>query len=108
MKRELLGYFRSPVAYVFIVIFLAALAGCTFSRQFLSIKQASLEVFLLFIHGYFFLIPAIGNALVEQRKKVEERSSFLFTLPITMEEKQCWASLPPHGFYWDFSGNTFQ
>ena len=29
-KRELLAYFRFPVAYVFIIIFLAANAGCTF------------------------------------------------------------------------------
>ncbi len=87
MKRELLGYFRSPVAYVFIVIFLAALAGCTFFLgNFYRSNEASLEVFFAFHPWLFlFLIPAIG-----MRLWAEERRSgtieLLFTLPISMEE----------------------
>jgi len=42
-KRELLAYFRSPVAYVFIIIFLASNAGCTFLLgNFYYSNQASL------------------------------------------------------------------
>ena len=45
-KREVLAYFRSPVAFVFIIIFLIASAGCTFLLgNFYESTQASLEIF---------------------------------------------------------------
>ena len=54
-KRELLAYFRSPVAYVFIIIFLAANAGCTFLLgNFYNSNQASLENSFLF-HPWLYL-----------------------------------------------------
>ncbi len=55
LKRELLAYFRSPVAYVFIIIFLVANAGCTFLLgNFYDSQQASLEIFFLF-HPWLYL-----------------------------------------------------
>lgn len=85
MKRELMNYFYSPVAYVFIVIFLISTVGSTFFLgRFFNSDQAGLEIFFLFHPWLFlFLIPAIGMGLW-----AEERNSgtieLLFTLPISM------------------------
>ncbi len=84
-KRELYSYFHSPVAYVFIVIFLISSAMCTFLLgNFYRSNQASMETFFLFHPWlYLFLIPAIG-----MRLWAEERRSgtveLLLTLPINM------------------------
>ena len=86
-KREFLGYFRSPVAYVFIVIFLIASVGCTFFIGGLyESNQASLHSLFLFLPWLFLvLVPAVG-----MRLWAEERHSgtieLLFTLPISMFE----------------------
>lgn len=86
-KREFFGYFRSPVAYVFIVIFLLASIGCTFFLGNLyDSNQASLVTFFSFLPWlYLVLVPAVG-----MRLWAEERHSgtieLLFTLPVTMFE----------------------
>ena len=85
VKRELAGYFATPVAYVFIVIFLI-LAG-TFTFQlggFFERGQADLKPFFDFHPWlYLFLIPAVA-----MRMWAEERNSgsieLLLTLPVTM------------------------
>ncbi len=85
IKRELMAYFYSPVAYVFIVIFLLSTVGTTFFLgNFFNSNQAGLEIFFLFHPWLFlFLIPAVGMGLWS-----EERNSgtieLLFTLPVTM------------------------
>ena len=85
IKRELIEYFYSPVAYVFIVIFLLSTVGTTFFLgNFFDTNQAGLEVFFLFHPWLFlFLIPAVGMGLW-----AEERNSgtieLLFTLPVSM------------------------
>ncbi len=85
IKRELMSYFYSPVAYVFIIIFLLSTVGTTFFLgNFFDSNQAGLEVFFLFHPWLFlFLIPAVGMGLW-----AEERNSgtieLLFTLPISM------------------------
>lgn len=83
-KREFQAYFHSPIAYVFIIIFLVANAGCTFLLgNFFRSNQASLETFFLF-HPWLYLIfiPAIG-----MRLWAEERRSgtveLLLTFPVT-------------------------
>lgn len=86
-KREFLAYFRSPVAYVFIVIFLLASVGCTFFiGNFYESNQANLQPFFVFLPWLFLvLVPAVG-----MRLWAEERRSgtieLLFTLPITTFE----------------------
>lgn len=86
-KREFLGYFRSPVGYVFMVIFLIASAGTTFFLGgFYESNQASLGVFFMFLPWLFLvLVPAVG-----MRLWAEERRSgtveLLFTLPVTIFE----------------------
>jgi len=57
-KREFLGYFRSPVAYVFLIAFLLISVSLAFSRygNFFKAGTASLETYFLFfsmaVHVY--------------------------------------------------------
>ena len=87
VKRELGSYFYSPVAYVFIIIFLMSTVGTTFFLgNFFNSNQADLEKFFLFHPWLFlFLIPAVGMGLWS-----EERNSgtieILFTLPVSMTQ----------------------
>lgn len=82
-RRELTGYFVTPVAYVFIVIFLLAIGAFTFYfGQFFLAGQAELEVFFGFHPWiYLFLLPAISMRLwaEEQRSGTIE---LLMTLPV--------------------------
>lgn len=85
VKRELMSYFYSPVAYVFIIIFLLSTVGTTFFiGNFFDSNQAGLNIFFAFHPWlYLFLIPAVGMGLWS-----EERNSgtieLLFTLPVRM------------------------
>ncbi|GAB5558539.1 MAG: ABC transporter permease subunit [Synoicihabitans sp.] len=83
-KREFLGYFRSPVAYVFLVVFLMAAVGLAFFLgRFFDAGQASLESFFIFHPWLFlFLIPAVGMRLWSEEKRTGT-VELLFTLPIT-------------------------
>ena len=83
VKRELGGYFTSPVAYVFLVIFLLLTGFFTFTAgNFFERGEASLAAFFGW-HPWLYLmiVPAIG-----MRLWAEERRSgtieLLFTLPI--------------------------
>ncbi|MCF3648380.1 ABC transporter permease [Synoicihabitans lomoniglobus] len=86
-KREFLGYFRSPVAYVFLVVFLMAAVGLAFFvGRFFDAGQASLESFFVFHPWLFlFLIPAAGMRLWSEEKRTGT-VELLFTLPITTLE----------------------
>lgn len=84
-RRELAGYFVTPVAYVFIVIFLVLAGVFTFSEEFGGFYaggQADLYSFFVFHPWlYLFLIPAISMRLWAE----EHRSGtieLLMTLPI--------------------------
>ncbi|MET0261279.1 MAG: ABC transporter permease [Rariglobus sp.] len=83
-KREFLGYFRSPVAYVFLVVFLMASVGLAFFiGQFFRANQASLESYFSFHPWLFlFLIPAVGMRLWSEEKRTGT-IELLFTLPLT-------------------------
>jgi len=86
-KREFLGYFRSPVAYVFIVIFLLASVGSTFflGRLYDS-NQASLAPFFSYLPWlYLVLVPAVGMRLWAEERRTGT-IEFLFTQPVTMPE----------------------
>ena len=86
-KREFLGYFRSPVAYVFLVVFLMSAVGLAFFvGRFFDNGQASLESFFAFHPWIFlFLIPAVGMRLWSEEKRTGT-VELLFTLPITTLE----------------------
>lgn len=84
-KRELKSYFESPVAYVYIVIFLLATTGCTFFlSRFFENRVASLEPFFVWHPWlYLFLVPAVGMRLWSEERK-SGTIELLFTLPITL------------------------
>ncbi|MDA0785888.1 MAG: ABC transporter permease [Proteobacteria bacterium] len=83
-RRELSAYFTSPLAYVFIVIFLALAGGLTFFfGQWLERGQADLQVFFVYHpYLYLFLIPAVGMRLWAEERK-SGTIEFLLTLPVT-------------------------
>jgi ABC-2 type transport system permease protein len=84
LKREFLGYFRSPVAYVFLVAFLVAgVALAFFVGDFFGGGQASLERYFMFYPWLFlFFIPAAGMRLWSEEKR-SGTVELLFTLPVT-------------------------
>lgn len=86
-KREFLGYFRSPVAYVFLIVFLMASVGLAFFiGGFFKANLASLDSFFVFHPWLFlFLIPAAGMRLWSEEKRTGT-IELLFTLPITTLE----------------------
>jgi len=86
-RRELAAYFSSPLAYVFITVFLALAGGLTFFvGNLLERGQASLDAFFMWHPWlYLFLIPAIGMRLWAEERK-SGTVEFLLTLPVTSGE----------------------
>ena len=86
-KRELAAYFYTPVAYVFLVIFLAAIGAFTFFLGgFFSRGQADLQPFFSFHPWlYLFLIPAICMRLWAEERK-SGTIELLMTLPVSTFE----------------------
>jgi ABC-2 type transport system permease protein len=84
-KRELRSYFATPVAYVFIVIFLVLSSAFTFYLGGLYERgQADLQPFFSFIPWlYLFLVPAVSLRLWSEERK-SGTIELLLTLPITM------------------------
>ncbi|MBM4109351.1 MAG: ABC transporter permease [Phycisphaerae bacterium] len=84
LKRELAGYFATPLAYVFIVIFLVLAGAFTFQiGQLFATGQASLSPFFSFHPWlYLFLIPALSMRLWAEERK-SGTLELLMTLPIT-------------------------
>ncbi len=84
-KRELSGYFSSPVAYVFIVIFLLLTGFFTFmAGGFFERGQATLDGSFFLWHPwlYLFLVPAVGMRLWAEERRVGTLE-LLLTMPIT-------------------------
>jgi len=87
-KREFLGYFRSPVAYVFLIAFLVISVSLAFSRYggFFKAGIASMESYFLFFPWLFlFIVPAVGMRLWSEEKR-SGTVELLFTLPVTTLE----------------------
>ncbi|TQV85756.1 ABC transporter permease subunit [Exilibacterium tricleocarpae] len=87
LRRELGSYFATPLAYLFIVIFLMLSSFFTFKLgNFFDRGQADLTSFFLF-HPWLYLILAPPLAM---RLWAEERKSgtieLLMTLPVTLLE----------------------
>lgn len=83
-KRELKSYFATPVAYVFILIFLALTGAFTFYLgNFFVRGQAELDAFFQFHPWlYLLLIPAVSMRLWAEERKTGT-IEFLITLPVT-------------------------
>lgn len=87
LKRELYGYFSTPVAYVFIVVFLFLTGIFSFYLgAFYERGQADLEPFFRFHPWlYLFLIPAIAMRLWSEERK-SGTIELLMTLPISITD----------------------
>ncbi|MYG53193.1 MAG: ABC transporter permease, partial [Rhodospirillaceae bacterium] len=82
-RREFAAYFASPVAYVFLIVFLALAGALTFFfGNFFLRNQADLDAFFVFHPWvYLFLMPAIAMRLWAEERKTGT-VELLFTLPI--------------------------
>jgi len=82
-KRELKGYFTTPVAYIYLVVFIVASAFVTFTEVYFEGGEANLRPFFDRLPLFFVLLaPAIA-----MRMWAEERRTgtieLLLTLPVT-------------------------
>jgi ABC-2 type transport system permease protein len=86
-RRELRGYFATPLAYVFIVIFLVLAGVLTFFvGNFFERGQADLQPFFTFHPWlYLVLIPALSMRLWAEERRSGTIELFL-TLPIRLSE----------------------
>jgi len=85
-KRELKGYFATPVAYVFLVVFLFFSGYLTFKRGFFEIGQADMQLFftnlpLLFV----FMVPSTAMRLWSEERR-SGSIELLMSLPITVTQ----------------------
>jgi len=83
-RRELAGYFATPVAWVFIVIFLVMSGVFTFYiGSFYERGMADLAPFFQFhVWLYLFLVPAISMRLWSEERR-SGSIELLLTLPLT-------------------------
>ncbi len=84
-KRELRGYFNSPIAYIFIVVFLLV-ASWLFFRGYFLYGQADLRPFFNLLPWIFlFFVPAVSMRLWAEERKLGT-VELLMTLPVRDEE----------------------
>src|SRR6266478_2677360 len=85
-KRELAAYFSSPLAYIFIVIFLLLSGFFAFAVRptLFDRGEASLSATFFFWHPwcYLFLVPAVGMRLWAEERR-GGTIELLLTMPIT-------------------------
>lgn len=83
-RREFVAYFATPLAYVFIVIFLALAGAMTFYvGGFFERGQADLYSFFIFHPWlYLFLVPAVAMRLWAEERRTGT-IELLMTLPVT-------------------------
>jgi len=81
-KKELMSYFNSPIAYIFIGVFLIV-GNWLFFKSFFLIGQVSMRAYFDLLPWIFlFLSPALTMRLWAEEKK-SGTIEFLLTLPIT-------------------------
>jgi ABC-2 type transport system permease protein len=87
MKREIAGYFGSPVAYVFIVIFLLLSGFFTFYiSNFFEVGQADFKGFFQWHPWLFmFLVPSVAMRLWAEERRLGT-IELLLTLPVSVTE----------------------
>src|SRR3972149_6421152 len=78
-KRELGGYFTSPIAYVFLVIFLLLTGFFTYTvGNFFERGEASLVSFFTWHPWlYLFLVPAVGMRLWSEERRLGTQGALL-------------------------------
>lgn len=81
-KKELMAYFNSPIAYIFIGVFLVV-GNWLFFKSFFLYGQATMRSFFDFLPWMFlFLAPSITMRIWAEEKR-SGTIEFLLTLPVT-------------------------
>lgn len=84
-RRELRSYFNSPIAYIFIVVFLL-LSSWLFFRGYFLYAQADLRPFFTLLPWIFlFFVPAVSMRLWAEERKLKT-AELLLTLPVRDEQ----------------------
>lgn len=84
-RREFASYFNSPIAYIYVTVFLG-LAGWLFFKGFFLVGEASMRSFFGLLPWLFlFFVPAITMRLWAEEKKVGTME-LLMTFPLTDSE----------------------
>ncbi|MDD5133839.1 MAG: ABC transporter permease [Phycisphaerae bacterium] len=85
-RREFKSYFTTPLAYVFLVVFLFFSGYLTFKAGFFEARQADMTAFFMNMPLMFvFLVPAAAMRLWAEERKTGS-IELLFTLPITVAQ----------------------
>lgn len=85
-KRELKAYFATPVAYVFLVIFLFFAGYLPFKGGFFQLRQADMRVFFDYLPLLFvFMVPCTAMRLWSEERK-SGSIELLLSLPITVPQ----------------------
>ena len=70
-KRELKSYFTTPLAYVFLVIFLFFSGYLTFKQGFYEMRQADMRAFFMNLPLLFvFMVPSTAMRMWAEERKV--------------------------------------
>jgi len=85
-KRELKSYFSTPVAYVFLVIFLFFAGYLPFKEGFFKLRQADMRLFFSYLPLLFvFMVPSVAMRLWSEERR-SGSIELLLTLPITVTQ----------------------
>lgn len=84
-KKEFRGYINSPIAYVFVIIFLV-ISGFLFVNRFFLVGQADMRGYFGFLPWIFlFFVPAMTMRLWAEERKLGT-TELLLTLPVKSHE----------------------
>lgn len=84
-KKEFRGYFASPIAYIYLIVYLI-LSGFLFFRVFFLNGQASLRLFFDILPWVFlFFVPAVAMRMWAEEKRTGT-IELLMTLPLKDRE----------------------
>ncbi len=84
-RREMLGFFNSPMAYIFLVIF-AVVNGYFFTNTFFLFGQSDLRtLFDIVPLVYLFFIPAVSMGLIARENNIGTME-IISTLPLNTYE----------------------
>ena len=82
LNRELQGFFNSPMAYIFLVIF-ALVNGYFFTNTFFLFGQSDLRaLFDIVPLVYLFFVPAVSMGLISRENSIGTMET-MSTLPLT-------------------------
>ena len=83
-KREFKSYFTTPLAYVFLIVFIFFAGYLTFKESFFEARQADMRAFFMNLPLLFvFMVPATAMRLWAEERKTGS-IEVLLTLPVTV------------------------